>query len=426
MLVGELSQEDQAIARNIEQDCEDQDPGITQAVIATDFKDRVSEAFLYRFSPRNSPNTTPPTDQVQSDNDDIDRAIAREFHPDHMEIPEIRVTEEDDAAEEEDQDQTLPQDPEPRGEPSKHPEQRGEPSKRQQDQTKDSIDDLLGPSTDSSTSAMDEDSDGRRNDLSRSNVMSQSSVVIIESSQDGDTSNEMGTRSEMSTDQTPPDPPTPLGALDHLQRQESSAPAPPSSSQQNQPPPPIVMVAPILRVQNPDLVMFNVAGTVTAAASIPGAQPDLNRTPDQLLIEVDLDYNVHHVLNFRSNYDTTDIVRAWFEDRVVIEANDEGIQTSTLSAQDSTPTMPVDEIRLATDFSRLNANLSSTNATAGSSQPSQESPQDTPAPSVGLQVTFATAGETPDSSVDPDEVPDLIQEEEEEEEGGQEEGGPRE
>ena len=116
------------------------------------------------------------------------------------------------------------------------------------------------------------------------------------------------------------------------------------------------MAAPFLRVPNPDLVMFNVANTVTASTTIADAQPDFNRTPDQVLIEVDLDYNIHHVLNFRNNYDIDTIIRAWSQNRrrVIIEENDEGIQTSATSVQeDSQPSASIKEFRLITDFSGL-------------------------------------------------------------------------
>ena len=415
LLIGEMSQEDQETARNIEQDFETQDPIIEQAVISTDFKSRLSNTLLRQFSPRNSPNTTPPDDQVDAQNDEPDIDITRDFHPDHIDIPEVRVISEDEGVEEDGHDVH----PSPQGlAPDSNHDQ------SPQSQQMDSIEELLGPSTETSASNMDEDDDPRANDLSRSNVMSQSSVIIIESSQDGDTSNEMGTKSEKSTDQTPPDPPTPLGALDHLNRQESSLPGP---SQPRQPtPPPIVMVAPVVQVQNPDLVMFNVADTVTASATIRDAQPDPNRTPDQVLIEVDLNYNIHHVLTFRNNYSTDTIVNAWFNDRVVVDENDEGFQTSAMSALDSNPSITIDEFRLVTDFSRLNSNLSSTNATAGSSQSSTEV---TPSPQVepGQEVTFAQAGETPDDSHEDPSAPDLVITDDEDPQGeGEEREGPRE
>ena len=235
--------------------------------------------------------------------------------------------------------------------------------------------------------------------------MSQDSVIIIKSSQDGDTSNEMGTKSDRSTNQTPPDPPTPLGAFDHLNRQESSLPAQPQQQQQS-PPPPIVMAAPFLRVPNPDLVMFNIANTVTASATIADAQP--------VLIEVDLDHNIHHVLNFRNNYDIDTIIRAWSQNRrrVIIEENDEGIQTFATSVQDSQPSASasIEEFRLITDFSRLNANPSSTNATAGSSQPSHNTSDNTPPAYTAQNVTFAEAVSSRE-----DTIPTLIQDKEEEE-----------
>ena len=445
LLIGEMSQEDQQTARNIEQDLADQDSIIEQAVIATDFKSRLTNTRLLHFSPRNSPDTTPQTDQVQNENDDSDTDIASEFHPDRMEIPEIRVISEDEGVEEDSQQVPEAYPDQQEEEPEDVPRQPQEhlPPPPQQD----SIDDLLGPSTETSTNSMEDedagimedDEDPRANDLSRSNVMSQSSVIVIESSQDGDTSNEMGTRSDrsdMSTEQTPPDPPTPLGALDHLNRQESALPPSPQPQQQEevQPPSPqleeahpaapIIMAAPLVRVQNPDLVMFNVADTITAPATIRETQPDPNLTPEQVLLEVDLNYNLHHVLTFRENYPPETIVEAWFDGRVVIEDNDEGFQTSQLSALDSQPSISIEEFRLAADFSRLNANLSSTNATAGSSQSSTEALANLPS---GRQETL----DTPDSSVEEQQVPALVISEEEgeeetPEEEGEKRGGPRE